>query len=584
MKKRLSIKNSSLSTKIFIAFLLVIIPIYLLSVEMITIGKNEVRKEIVEGAYSKLDLYLSSLENEFYNIRKLEDKLINDRDILKLSRIVGLPNNYDEYSSYYSIQDKLKDIEDVSKYVVDAKVYIMSQGKQISPGQVSDYSNTDIIKLKKAITDKSYPFAYIDNKIYIIITPYYFYPYEGADINPKFIISIEVSEAEMKKQLKEFFNNEQGEALLLGNIHGLSLTNNGDEKIIPVLQKYLVKNKDEIDSHKTDSINVGKQDFIINIKKSETLNSSLIILVSKEKFFDLLTTYNNWIWVISLLTLITVIIFSLWIKSIVIKPIDKLIGAFKMVETGESVIAVDYKNDDEFGYLYKSFNEMCRKLSILIKQVYEEKLHAKSAELKQLQYQINPHFLYNCFFLTYRMAMMHDEDGVINLTKHLGNYYQFVTRSSSDDVLLIKEVNHIKDYIEIQSVRFNNRICVQIEELPKALENVLVPRLILQPVVENAYSHGLKNKIKDGIINISFYQSGNVLSISVEDNGEELTSEILKELEEKLLFIDKSSEITGLLNVQRRLIIKYGEQAGISVSRGELGGLLITEKIILKED
>ena len=584
MKKRFYLKNISLFKKIFIAFLIVIVPIYLLSVEMITIGRNKVRKEIVESAYSKLDLYLSSMENEFYNIRKLEDKLINDRDILKLSRIVGLPNNYDEYSSYYSIQDKLKDIEDVSKYVVDAKVYIMSQGKQISPGQVSDYSNTDITKLKKAITNKSYPFAYIDNKIYIIITPYYFYPYEGADINPKFIISIEVSEAEMKKQLKEFFNNEQGEALLLGNTHGLSLTDKSDEKLIPVLRDYLVKNGDVIDSNRIDSINVGKQAFIVNIKKSQILDSSLIILVTKEKFFNLLTMYSNWIGFISLLTLITVIIFSLWIKSIVIKPIDKLIGAFKKVEIGESVIAVAYKNDDEFGYLYKGFNEMCQKLSILIKQVYEEKLHAKSAELKQLQYQINPHFLYNCFFLTYRMAMMHDEDGVINLTKHLGNYYQFVTRNSSDDVPLIKEVNHIKDYIEIQSVRFNNRICVQIEELPKFLENVLVPRLILQPVVENAYSHGLKNKVKDGIIDISFYQSGNVLSISVEDNGEELTSEILKELEEKLLFIDKSSEITGLLNVQRRLIIKYGEQARISVSRGELGGLLITEKIILKED
>ncbi|HEY5587137.1 MAG TPA: histidine kinase [Ruminiclostridium sp.] len=226
---------------------------------------------------------------------------------------------------------------------------------------------------------------------------------------------------------------------------------------------------------------------------------------------------------------------------------------------------------------------MCQKLSTLIQQVYEEKLNAKSAELKQLQYQINPHFLYNCFFLTYRMAMMHDEDGVIKLTKHLGNYYQFVTRSSSDDVPLIKELNHVKEYIEIQSVRFNNRIFVKIEELPKVFDNLLVPRLILQPVIENAYSHGLKNKVKNGIINISFSQKKNVFSISVEDNGNELTSEILMALEDKLLFIDNSDEITGLLNVQRRLKIKYGELGGISVSRGELGGLKITEKIILEE-
>ncbi|HEY5562101.1 MAG TPA: hypothetical protein VIK72_10170 [Clostridiaceae bacterium] len=355
MKKSLSLKNVSLFKKIFIAFLIVIVPIYLLSVEMITIEKNKVRKEIVESAYSKLDLYLIFMENEFYNIRKLEDKLIIDRDILKLSRIVGLPNNYDEYSSYYSLQDKLKDIEDISKYVVAAKVYIMSQGKEISPGQIKDYSNTDIAKLKKAITDKSYPFAYIDDRIYIIITPYYLYPNEGAYINPKFIISVEVSEIKMKKELKEFFNTEQGEALLLGNTNGLSLTNKGDENIIPVLRNYLAKNGDETNSHKIDSMNVGKQDFIINIKKSETLNSLLVILVNKEKFFNLLGMYSNWIWFISLLTLVTVIIFSLWIKSIVIKPIDKLIGVFKKVETGESVIYVEYKNDDEFGYLYKSF-------------------------------------------------------------------------------------------------------------------------------------------------------------------------------------------------------------------------------------
>ncbi|MDI6618114.1 MAG: histidine kinase [Clostridiales bacterium] len=582
MIKNLKIETIPLFEKIFIAFLAAIIPIYMVSVDIITIGKNEIRKEIIESSNSKIDIYMNSLENEFYNIEKLENKLINDRDIVKLSRIKGLPSAYDDFSSYYAIQDKLKDIQDISKYVMEAKVYIMSQGKAVTSDSVEDYRSDETDKLKKVVRSYSYPFGYIDGDIYIVVSPYFLTNEESEKIDPKFIISIKISKDELKKGIQAFFNQEKGGVVLLGDSNGLSIADKQNEKMFPEFYKYVAKQNKIGNGLQLDKLNIDNTNFIINKKKSLTLRSTLIIYEPEEKFFNSLRVYSKWLWLISLLTLIAVTLFSSWMRGKIVRPISKLVSAFKDVEKGKFQISVDYNSNDEFSYLYKRFNEMVTKLNTLVQEVFVEKIHAKNAELKQLQYQINPHFLYNCFFLINRMAKMEDEEGVIKLTHHLGNYYQFVTRSSTDEVQLIKEINHAKDYTEVQAIRFNNRINVEFEELPGEFENIMVPRLILQPLIENAYKHGLKNVISDGKIYITFNKAGNILEISVEDNGNTLSEETLTALKEKLLSNDNTIETTGLLNVHRRLQIKYGQQGGLNVSRGKSGGLRVTERIVLR--
>jgi hypothetical protein len=131
----------------------------------------------------------------------------------------------------------------------------------------------------------------------------------------------------------------------------------------------------------------------------------------------------------------------------------------------------------EFSYLFRQFNDMVGEVKVLIHEVYEKNFRLRLSELRQLQSQINPHFLYNSFYSVYRMAKIQDYDKIMEFTKYLGDFFRFITRSDSDEVLLKEEWMHMRNYIEIQKVRFSNRIEVDFGALPEAAGKTPVPRL-----------------------------------------------------------------------------------------------------------
>jgi len=185
------------------------------------------------------------------------------------------------------------------------------------------------------------------------------------------------------------------------------------------------------------------------------------------------------------------------------------------------------------------------------------------------------------------MAKAMKIEEVVRATEYLGVYFQYITRNASEIVPLEMEYRHIGAYIELQSLRFHNRITPIVEPLPESLRAVPVPRLLLQPMVENAYQHGLKEKLESGVIRISVGEQRErqvaMLLFSVEDNGDELTDEALARLQDKLSGKHEDKETTGLLNVHLRVQLRYGSDCGLALSRGELGGLRVLLKLPIGE-
>ncbi len=171
------------------------------------------------------------------------------------------------------------------------------------------------------------------------------------------------------------------------------------------------------------------------------------------------------------------------------------------------------------------------------------------------------------------------------MARHLGEYFRFITRSRSDEVTLEEELKHTLAYIQIQMYRFDQRVETYCEELPEACKSISVPRLILQPIVENAYEHGLRETVSGGLVRMAFQQLDQDLIIIFEDNGSEMTDEKIAELHDLLhANADEAIETTGILNVHRRLQLKYGSSYGLSVSRAQIGGLRIEMRIGLEQD
>lgn len=184
-------------------------------------------------------------------------------------------------------------------------------------------------------------------------------------------------------------------------------------------------------------------------------------------------------------------------------PINKIVESFRRLEQGALDVNIQFKASDEFNYLYEEFNTMVDCLNTLIDNNYKQQIYIQKAELKQLQSQINPHFLYNSYFILRRMILDRDFENAENLSNYLGTYFQYITRNVMEGVTLQKEMEHAISYARIQQMRFSERMAVEFGEVPPKYRNLIVPRLIMQPILENSIEHGLNRSAKEGLF-VSF--------------------------------------------------------------------------------
>lgn len=252
----------------------------------------------------------------------------------------------------------------------------------------------------------------------------------------------------------------------------------------------------------------------------------------------------------------------------------KLVHSFRRVQQNRLEPIVIDRGADEFGYLYQAFNNTIRSLKTLIEENYEQQIRNQRSELKRLQSQINPHFLYNCFFVLCRLIKSENQkEKAYQFCLYIGQYFQFITRDDEDDIPLGLEVNHSRTYVDMQTICYGDRIQVKFEgDVP----DLFVPRLILQPIIENAYKHALGNMIQQGELWVHCERVGDVFSIYVEDNGRSISDAEIEQLQKRLRqSTTRMEETTGIINVHRRIQLRYGEEYGITVSRSALGGLQV---------
>ena len=144
------------------------------------------------------------------------------------------------------------------------------------------------------------------------------------------------------------------------------------------------------------------------------------------------------------------------------------------------------------------------------------------------------------------------------------------------------EYNHAKTYLQIQQMRFWNRLSVDLEDFPKNAEKITVPRLILQPILENAFNHGVRNLPENGLIRLRFNQKENNLHIIIDDNGN-IDDKIIHKLSEKLQNNESIRETTGPINIHKRLQLTFGMEYGITLGKSDLGGLMVDIKIPIEK-
>lgn len=285
---------------------------------------------------------------------------------------------------------------------------------------------------------------------------------------------------------------------------------------------------------------------------------------------------------ISVVSLIAAYLSAIYTSGRLVRPIRYLQTKMGVVESGNLDVSAQVHTNDEIGQLAMSFNLMVQRLNRSVKEVYELRIKESEAQLAALQSQMNPHFLYNTLESIRMHALKEDNDRLSAVIASLGELLRYTIDKHERQVTLGSEVEFLEHYLEVQSFRLEDKLQPEIR-IDFSHESCLVPKLILQPLVENAIEHGLGDRPLR--IVVSSRMDGEHLIVTVEDDGRGMSREKMQSVEAGLAAGETNPAAkrgVGLRNIHQRLKLLYGESAGLFFEKNRALGTSVSLKIPLQ--
>lgn len=296
----------------------------------------------------------------------------------------------------------------------------------------------------------------------------------------------------------------------------------------------------------------------------------VVVSVDTENAFKNLYSVRNTMYAFLAVAACFLAAASLYFSRRLTRPIHNMMDQMSKVESGEFDICLPVESGDEIGILSQRFNQMSRQLKNYINQSYVAQIRQNEAELTALKSQIYPHFLYNTLEIIRMTALENDDKTVSKMIESLSEQIHYLIGPMQDMVPLEKEIDIVRKYVYLLNCKIQGKVILSVQALGSA--TLFVPKLILQPIVENAYVHGIKPKSGRGSIMIEAEEKEGVLTLSVMDNGVGMSEEMLKKQKELLdgnepgIKNEYNWQSIGLKNVHDRIRFLYGEDYGIRIT------------------
>ncbi|WP_366296040.1 histidine kinase [Paenibacillus sp. AN1007] len=567
---------NSIFARLIMTYLVFVIPLILLGVYLYHWSYDTASEEISLSTERRLSQYATELNREIEWMELQQFDIAEDR---KLNRLAILWNNMDqiekrEILNYLS--ERLAAFKNSSAYIKNVYVHIPSVNKSISAVQgIDEYDQASYEYFSSSMQEDGIRFTVKDDALNLSAVRVT----GKLGDTPLFVVQVELDNAAFQNELSQLNLYPESASLLVEERTGFAILDQNERKII------LANYREYSQKNSLDSFRVGVEDttYHVNQHHMAPLGLSIATYLPEKMVTKPLSKFYKWAWIFAITSFIAITAYLYSTYKLIHIPLLLLVKRFKKMEGGVLDIPIVHHRKDEFGFLYSRFNHMIENLQMLIDRDFKKTMMMQRAELKQLQSQINPHFLYNSFFILNSLARTGETERIEQFTNMLGEYFRFITRNGTDHVPLKEEVHHSRIYTEIQQLRFSRRIKVEFGEVPPEMEQMQVPRLIIQPVIENAYEHSLEKNTAAGLLRVQFQRTSSCAEIIVEDNGQDLQTEDIEKLQH-LLYNDAATEdITGLMNIHRRLVLTYGAGSGLYLSRSELQGLKVVIRIQWKE-
>lgn len=318
----------------------------------------------------------------------------------------------------------------------------------------------------------------------------------------------------------------------------------------------------------------GSQPFVVEVagkeyqlhRRSIGMNLELFIGIPQNHLFTLLYDSIKVYAVAIALIAAAASVALIFVIYQMTKPITEVTEKLREVKTGKFDTKLPDYNANEFHEISRVFNEMTAYIDNLIKQVYEKQLSIKDMEMKFLQTQMNPHFMFN---VLNTIALQAQLDGNMEVYRMISSFSQLIQAKiygdKSEKVKICQELEYVNYYLYLQNYRYGERLQYEINIQDEKLTEYYIPKLCIQLIVENAVVHGIEPLIGKGLVKVSIYDKQDVLCIDTEDNGVGFSVAGEIKLPLKTEPGDKSHNHVGLNNAHHIIRLMYGEQYGISV-------------------
>lgn len=543
----------------FIFFLMLTLGLFFV---MNTLGSRTIQESLVNASKNQLS-YVDSImdsvisEASMYGIQYTADPSVR----FYQNRIQEL-NNYDAQMKKNDIADRLS-AQLLSSQAVDTLgIYWKSDGTFIYTG------HDPLAKpLFEGVTERGW--QTVGNSLYYFsVYPYIHQPKNPANI--QYIVGVKLKTEYLTSLLEKAVNGDSSNAFFLVNNSLVISRDHVNSKIEQKAKETVTPGSADIlkfDYH------TGDDDYYVLSKYIEPIDTYLVTYTRMSDFLNPLNR-NQQVFFASILVilLIGVIVILMFYRNFY-RNVHLLGKKFHQVEQGNYSTRISENPVNEFYNLFKSFNHMVSRTQALFASLKTETELRRNAEVKQLQAQINPHFLYNSLFFIMSMAKSSPE-AVMQMSKHLAEYYRYLTKLDSNDATLASELKLADHFLSIMA------LCKDIQyeiNLPPELGEHRIMPLIIQPIVENAIQHGIEEQQGSHRISIDVKALDDGALILIADDGKGLSPEGITRLAARLdnETPPEGSRGVGLWNINQRLKNAYGELSGLRFFSNDWGGLSV---------
>ena len=565
-------KQSSIFKRLILFFTIIVLPVILIGSTFQWYSVHSVRSLTLQNASERITDLVQAADDKFAETNTLSASLLSDSRIRRTANPEDPMSVYERMMNVNFIRDTLSNIRLSNSHINNVRLHFPLSGITYNADNVFDYntqtylgdsallSDDQLQELLSLRIEKGNLHLYHGNLVFVQYSSW---------SNPQIIAETVYAIPDLKNLFQDMMPYQDSLYFFLPTGTDLSISNCED----PTLWEQLSSLSN------LSAFHWQGQRYYLFRQHMDTVDADYFQLIPDAQLFPGLAFSTLYSIAYTAAILLFSFLFAWSVFRIIKTPLDTMSQKLKAFQNRRFDTRIDPPALSDFNPLYDSFNQMAEQLDTLIQKEFQQTLLLEKAQMKQLQAQINPHFLYNSFFTLSQMIARDMKEPATELAEELGSYFRFIVRDSQDELPLSQEYAHARVYANIQALRFDGRIRITLEELPKEAADLTVPRLILQPLLENAFQHGLKEKIRGGILKMYTLPSATGISIIVEDNGDSLTQEALQSLQEHISQAVSGTlqgDTTGLLNIARRLKLYYSRDDLMQASRSDMGGLKLT--------